>query len=79
MLNEVRLAKSKPLIERNLFFFVECSRNYTALQGRFLVKLLDCEQFIHVPENYTISLYFTSERYILLEECSESNAVLNVR
>lgn len=37
-----------------------CARNYTALQGRIISADTpeNCRQFIKVPENYTISLYF---------------------
>lgn len=65
-----------------LFFFVDCARNYTALQGRFLAKNLDCDQYIHVPENYTITLYISNlgifENAKENGECTENNSALNV-
>lgn len=58
---------------------LECARNYTALQGRLYErKLSDCEQFISVPENYTITLYFTSLEIHMSGECTENNTPLKV-
>lgn len=60
-------------------FVLECARNYTALQGRLYGKsLADCEQYITVPENYTITLYFASLDFRTTQECSETKAPLTV-
>ncbi|KAJ6633725.1 Cubilin like, partial [Pseudolycoriella hygida] len=56
--------RSNESIQKSGFQFIArmspvCHRNYTSLQGRIFVKILrDCETYITVPENNTISLYF---------------------
>lgn len=58
----------------------ECARNYTTPQGRLYSKVSsDCELYISLPENYTISLYFTSLEFHLTEECSPDNTPLKVK
>lgn len=77
---ECRVA-SNWLCEQIIFLasFSECARNYTALQGRLYGKSLsDCEQHINVPENYTITLYFTSLDFRTTHDCTETNAPLTV-
>lgn len=60
-------------------FALECARNYTALQGRLYGRTLaDCEQYITVPENHTITLYFASLDFRTTQECSETKAPLTV-
>lgn len=58
--------------------YVDCARNYTALQGRLLTKKSDCNLIIHVPENYTITLYIYLADFILNENCNENNSALKV-
>ncbi|KAG5668318.1 hypothetical protein PVAND_016262 [Polypedilum vanderplanki] len=50
-----------------------CSRNYTALQGRLMADAQpeSCHMTITVPENYTISLYF-SKFYFYLDDCEKA-------
>lgn len=63
-----------------VYWFSECARNYTALQGRLYGKALsDCEQHINVPENYTITLYFASLDFRTTQDCIETSAPLAVR
>ncbi|CRL00998.1 CLUMA_CG014207, isoform A [Clunio marinus] len=50
-----------------------CHKNYTALQGRMVAteRIESCKNFIKVPQNYTISLYFN--RFYLAEiDCTKS-------
>ncbi|XP_056646391.1 cubilin [Diorhabda sublineata] len=51
-----------------------CNRNYTELQGRIISGnyLTDCSFFITVPENRTISLYFSSFYIYASNNCSET-------
>lgn len=71
--------KSFSLIKSNSFIFIECARNYTQPQGRLFGKTLsDCESYISVPENYTISLYFASLDFRLSGQCTENNTPLRV-
>lgn len=61
------------------FLILECARNYTAPQGRLYGKTLsDCEQYITVPENYTITLYFASLDFRTTQECTETKSPLAV-
>ncbi|KAG4066297.1 hypothetical protein HA402_000521 [Bradysia odoriphaga] len=59
-----------------------CHRNYTSLQGRLYTKQLsDCETYITVPENYTISLYFGVFNIYLSDfsfQCTEETAPIKV-
>lgn len=60
-----------------------CHRNYTSLQGRIVSTSLEtCETHITVPENYTISLYF-SRYYVFPSEypytCTDANKPLTVQ
>lgn len=56
-----------------------CARNYTKPQGRlYAKKSVDCELHINVPENYTITLYFTSLEYHTSTPCTEDNMPLKV-
>lgn len=58
---------------------IECARNYTQPQGRIYGKALsNCESFIDVPENYTITLYFATFDTRLSGECTENNTPLKV-
>ncbi|XP_055295203.1 cubilin homolog [Sitodiplosis mosellana] len=57
----------------------ECAQNYTQPQGRIFGKdLSDCESYISVPENYTITLYFTSLSFLLNRECTVDNTPLKI-
>ncbi|XP_012276352.1 cubilin [Orussus abietinus] len=52
---------------------LSCSRNYTSLQGRIVYNgQQDCWITITVPENYTISLYFTQFNIYDNEQCTHS-------
>lgn len=62
----------------DLMFFLDCARNYTALQGRFMTKKSNCDQYIHVPENYTITLYINMAELLMNETCNENNTALEV-
>lgn len=60
--------------------FTACARNYTKPQGRLFAKVsVDCELHIDVPENYTITLYFTALEYHTSTACTEDNMPLKVR
>lgn len=70
------LKKKKHFLFINL---VECNRNYTAPQGRLYGKTLsDCEQYIHVPENYMITLYFATMDFRIEKECTDDTTPLKV-
>lgn len=73
--------KIKEIIEyHNFVIFTECERNYTSLQGRLFGKsLFDCDQYIHVPQNYTITLYFASMDFRIDKDCSDDTMALKVR
>lgn len=75
--------KSNEAVEKSGFKFTariysDCARNYTSLQGRFLTKKSDCDQYIHVPENYTITLYIHLADVLFNEDCTENNSALKV-
>lgn len=66
-------------IHQSILSFIECARNYTELQGRIFAKrLFDCESYVSVPENYTITLYFTSLDFRLSGQCTEDNTPIKV-
>lgn len=73
----ISFIKGRVFIE-SIAFCVDCSRNYTALQGRFLTKKSICDQYIHVPENYTITLYINLVDLVVNDECNENNCALKV-
>lgn len=59
-----------------------CHRNYTSLQGRLYTKeMKDCETYITVPENHTISLYFGTFNLYLSDysfQCTDETAPMKV-
>lgn len=66
-------------LKKIYFLVLECARNYTAPQGRLYGKSLsDCEQYITVPENNTITLYFAALDFRTSQECTETKAPLAV-
>ncbi|XP_031624566.1 cubilin homolog [Contarinia nasturtii] len=59
--------------------FADCARNYSQPQGRLFGKeLMDCDSYITVPENHTISLYFAILDMRLSDDCTENNTPLKI-